>query len=265
MKRIGLYSLITLTATMLLAMSVSTTAAASSKRELNDRWNAANTLYNNGNYPNAIKEYESIVAEGYISDKLFYNLGNAYFRDNKLGKAILNYSKAQRLNPSDNDIEYNLAYATGLVKDRIDVMPDFVLNKWVRKLRHSLNSNQWAVASLFALAFALGCVLLYILSRRDAYRKTGFYAGIVIGVIFIITTIFSIMERCAFLNTSQGVVIQSSALIKSSPDASSSELFILHEGTIVDIGESFEEWLEITITDGNKGWINSTAIEKIGY
>lgn len=238
---------------------------AVTRSDLNERWDQANTFYNNGNYASAIDLYESILSEGYISGKLFYNLGNAYFRENQLGEAILNYAKAQRLSPSDKDIEYNLNYATSLVKDRIEVMPDFIVNKWVRDWRQSLNSNQWATLSLVFLGLALGCVLLYILARKNTLRKTGFYGSVVSGVFFVIFVIFSSIERKAFLDASHAVVTNASAVVKSSPGSSGSELFILHEGTIVEIGETMADWVEITIADGRKGWILNKAIDHIRF
>lgn len=226
-------------------------------------WNEANTLYLNGDYRAAISVYESIADEGFVSAKLYYNLGNAYFKDNSIGKAIVNYHRALRLSPSDKDTEYNLAVANSYVKDRIEAVPDFFLKGWANKVRSVFNSNVWAVVSLVMLAGALAFALVYMLARKKSLRKTGFFAALTLAVLFIASLSFSISERRELSNASGAIVTTSAVSVRSSPDSASKDLFILHEGTKVQVLNRFGSWAEIMIADGNKGWLPASAVEQI--
>lgn len=226
-------------------------------------WDRANTLYHNGDYAGAIAVYESIIETGYVSSKLYYNLGNAYFKDNSIGKAIVNYNRAQRMAPSDEDIKYNLAVANSYIKDRVDDVPEFFLSSWTKKLRVSLSSNVWAVISLAVLACALGCVLVYMLSQKKGLRKAGFFMTIVFAVLFVMSITFSVKEKRKLVNASEAIVVASAVSVRSSPDGSSKELFIIHEGTKVDVLGRFGSWTEIMIPYGDKGWLLEGSIELI--
>ena len=196
--------------------------AAEVKAEAEKVWERANTLYINGDYVGAAAFYEAIVDKGYISGRLFYNLGNAYFKAGELGRAVLNYNRAQKLMPYDKDVTYNLAVANGYVKDKIDTVPEFFLSRWIKAWRSSLDSNTWAARSLVLLAVALAGVLVFPLEERSGWRK-------------------------------------------SAPEKEGSDIFILHEGTKVEVLSSYDGWTEIMIADGNKGWVPADSVELITY
>lgn len=247
-----------------LALCASPLAAKENGREaLQTMWDQANTLYVNGDYGGAIALYDSIANMGYTGPKLFYNLGNAYFKDDRIGKSIVNYHRALRLAPYDKDIEYNLAVANSYIKDRIDPVPEFFLTSWVRHFRSGLSSNAWASLSLVTLALALGCVLVYVLAQKKSVRKAGFFTAIVVVLLCVMSASFASAERRKLLNTTGGIVVAPAASVKSSPDRSSTDLFIIHEGTKVDVITAYNGWTEIMIADGNKGWMLSEAIELI--
>lgn len=229
------------------------------------QWERANTLYINGDYAGASDAYEAIAGQGYVSSRLFYNMGNAYFKAGKLGKAVLNYNKAQRLAPYDRDIEYNLEVANGHVKDRIDPIPEFFLTRWIKEWRAALDSNGWAVVSLLLLALTFAGALVFLLAQKRAWRKTGFFSGMVFFVLFLFAAVFAGVEKREFRDASQGVVTARSVAVKSAPERDGSDLFIIHEGTKVNILSSYGPWTEIMIADGNKGWLGSETIEAITY
>ena len=201
-------------------------------------WDAANTAYINSDYHRAIDAYRQLILRGYASDKLYYNLANAYFKVGRYGKAILYYNRALRLAPGDADIRYNLDVANTFTKDKIAVVPEFFLKGWVRSVRMSLGCTAWSVVSLAALALLFALVLLYLLAGRLAWRKAGFYG-------------------------TEAVVMSSSVSVKSSPDKASTDLFVLHEGTKVRTVSELGDWREIVIADGKKGWVEARTIETI--
>ena len=114
---------------------------------------------------------------------------------------------------------------------------------------------------LLAIAFVLG--LLFVLSQRLAVRKGGFYGMAVALLLFVVTTCFAAVERRVMLDRAEAVVMSSTASVKSSPDRSATDLFVLHEGTTLRVVGTLDEWSEVVIADGKKGWIESDKIEQI--
>lgn len=226
-------------------------------------WDTANAAYNSGDYAAALSSYEAIAAEGLCSAALYYNMANAYFKQGDTAHAILYYHRALRLDPSDEDVRHNLEYAEQSTKDIIDEIPEFFLFAWMRSLRDVMGGNAWTLLSLLALVLSLVAALVYLLSQRLSMRKMGFYSMAVCGLLFIVTTAFAVSARGVVMNQEEAVVMSSSVSIKSSPDRSSTELFVLHEGTTVTTGDEVDGWIEVRIADGRKGWIEKSRIEHI--
>lgn len=226
-------------------------------------WDQASTAYINNDFHGAIKAYEQLLAQELSSAKLYYNLGNAYFKDDQLGQAILCYRRALRLAPGNDDIRYNLSVAEARTKDTIEQIPEFFLSEWLRTIRHTMSCTAWSLLSLGMLIIALASVLFFLLAQRLTWRKAGFYGALVAGVLFVVTTIFAAGERREILDRTQAVVLSNSAAVKSSPDKSSADLFVLHEGTLVRITDQLDDWYEISIADGKKGWLEARKIEII--
>ncbi len=226
-------------------------------------WSAANEAYIAGDFARAEKYYEQIVADGKHSLKLYFNLANACFKQDELGKAILYYHRALHLSPADEDVHHNLAIAESLTKDRIEQVPEFFLKTWLRSVRNMMSCRSWTLLSLGMLAVMLILALAFILSQRLTLRKTGFYGMLTALLLFVATTWFAATARRALLDREEAVVMASSASVKSSPDRSATDLFVLHEGTVLRVVGTLDEWSEVVIADGKKGWIESDKIEQI--
>lgn len=227
------------------------------------KWEQANAAYNNGDYASALTQYETIQADGLHSAALYYNMANAYFKMDELAEAILYYNRALRLAPADEDIRHNLEYAEQMTRDSIEEIPEFILTTWVRAVRGALSSTAWCILSLVLLVVSLSMMLVYLLAQRLSLRKTGFYVMVVAGVLFLLTTIFAWSEGRMDVEHREAVIMNSAVSIKSSPDRAATELFVLHEGTKVVIGETISGWAEVRIADGRKGWIEESRIERI--
>ena len=250
----------TIILTLLLLVSVVMKAAEPTSA---DRWEAGNKAYIEGNYDKAIEEYIAILDGREYSMKLYNNLANAYFKTGANGKAILYYNKALRLAPSQEDIRHNLALAEAQTKDRIAVVPEFFLNRWMRTIRNSMSCTAWSVLSIVSFALVLAFGLLFLLASRLGIRKTGFYGALVALLFMIATTSFAISSRNDMLNHEEAVVMASAISVKSSPDRSATDLFVLHEGTKVKVLTAVDEWVEVVIADGKKGWTLKNNIEEI--
>jgi tetratricopeptide (TPR) repeat protein len=231
------------------------TASAAYASDPDKLWDQANTAYINNDFPTAISLYETILSSGKQSGKLYYNLANAYFKERKIGRAILNYNRALKLNPGNEDIRYNLQVAEKMTKDHIDAVPEFFVKTWLSNLRNLLSSTTWAVLSLVFLATMLGSALFYLLSRRLVRRKIGFYGTATAFLLLVLTLCFAAIDRREAIDRTSAVVLRDAVAVKSSPDQNSTDLFILHEGTKVEISDRLNGWCEITIADGKKGWM----------
>jgi hypothetical protein len=156
-----------------------------------------------------------------------------------------------------------LEYAEQMTKDSIEKIPEFVLTTWVRAIRGAFSSTAWTVVSLIMLTLSLSMALVFLLSQRMVWRKMGFYVMTLAGVLFVVTTLFAIGESRDIVNSREAIIMNSVVSIKSSPDRAATELFVLHEGTKVFVGEALGGWAEVRISDGRKGWIEESRIEKI--
>lgn len=226
-------------------------------------WDRANTAYINNDYASAIRIYEEMLSDGRRSAKLYYNLANAYFKRDELGQAILNYHRALRLAPSDEDARYNLSVAEARTKDTIDRIPEFFLAEWFDALAGLMSSTAWTILSLVALIALFVLLMLFLLAQRLLLRKVGFYGTIALLLVFVLTTWMALEQRTAQLNTTEAVVMSSSAAVKSSPDRAATDLFVLHEGTVVEVTNRLGDWCEVVIADGKKGWTEGRKIETI--
>ena len=218
------------------------TASAAYASDPDKLWDQANTAYINNDFPTAISLYETILSSGRQSGKLYYNLANAYFKEQEIGRAILNYNRALRLNPGNEDIRYNLQVAEKMTKDHIDAVPEFFVKTWLSNLRNLLSSTTWAVLSLVFLAAMLGSALFYLLSRRLVRRKIGFYGTATAFLLLVLTLCFAAIDRREAIDRTSAVVLRDAVAVKSSPNQNSTDLFILHEGTKVEISDRLNGW-----------------------
>lgn len=248
---------------MLLLAVLTLPKVAFAQDDPDELWEQANQAYTSGDYLGAIQLYDSISRQGYASAKLYYNLGNAYFKDNRIGSAILYYNKAQRLDPGNEDIRHNLTIANTYVRDRIDTVPEFFLKTWAKQLMYGFSSDTWAVLSLVFFGVALGLVLLYLLGNRMSHRKAGFYGAIVFLLLSVGSLVFASIQRRKILHPDEAIIMITAAPVKSEPNNASRDVFVLHEGTKVRIADEMGEWREIVVSDGNRGWIEYQSIALI--
>jgi len=230
---------------------------------LDSLWDSANHAYTVGDYPAAIVAYDSIRSQGWASAKLYFNLGNAYYKDNRIGRAILNYRRAERLDPSDAAIRHNLAVASASVRERIEPTPRFFVGNWLRGLTRTAGADGWATLFLVFLALALACVLAYLFADRMGRRKAGFYGAAVALLLAVGSLAIALVQRRELLYPDEAVVMITAAPVKSEPNNASRDLFVLHEGIQVRVVGQMADWREIVLADGNSGWIEGASIELI--
>ena len=226
-------------------------------------WVKANNLYASGDYREAINYYNMIEASGEVSADLCYNIGNAYFKQNVVSKAILYYERAIKLRPGDPDITHNLALANATTVDKIEVVPEFFVFTWIKNIRSNAGADMWAWLSIFFFALCLLLFGFFLFARNITLRKFSFFLSILILLGSINCGIFAYYQKAALHNTSAAIITPAVITVKSSPDTSGKDLFILHEGTKVTILETLGEWQCIRLADGKQGWILKFAAEII--
>jgi len=223
----------------------------------------ANKAYGDGSFTEAIDLYKRVIVLGYESPDLYYNLGNSYFKLNEFASAILWYERAKRLDPGNEDIDFNLKVANNKIADQIEPLPELFYKRWFRNLINLFPADTWAGAGLFLFILALAFGSLYLLSRVLALRKIGFWLGAIILLFSFITVLFAWNSYTTVKNANEAIISTPTITIKSSPDEKSVDLFVLHEGTKVQIKDQIGAWFEIRIANGSVGWIPSSSFEKI--
>ena len=227
----------------------------------------AEAAYRQNSFAESIKLYESEIGKNKQikkeSPELYYNLGNAYFRDNQIAKAILNYERALLLDPGDSDIRHNLRFAKTRIEDKIDSADSFFVNQWIRSIQNLYTANRWAMIGIVLFLILIIAVGSYVISTQITVRNISFYSGIVLLALVIIANAFAFKQKNKIVNRSTGIVMSASVSIHTSPDAHSQELFRLHEGSKVRIKREEGNWFEIVIANGSVGWLQKKNIEKI--
>jgi tetratricopeptide (TPR) repeat protein len=222
-----------------------------------------NRHYMNREFDLAARCYTNVIVRGFESAELYYNLGNANYKQNKLAEAILYYEKALLIEPGDEDIRLNLALANARIIDKIDSIPDFFLKRWVGYFQGLLSPNHWGVLSLLLFILALTGFTVFLISNRFSIRKGSFTTGIILliasmtGLILMFSRIQKIQQH------HNAIIMVPSVNARSSPDEQSTNVFVLHEGTKVMLMDSVKNWNEIGIADGNKGWVPGKVLGKI--
>lgn len=224
----------------------------------------ADKAYTEGDYKEALRLYEIIQEDGMESASLYYNIGNCYYKDGQLARAILNYERAFLLNPSDKDIQFNLDLAKSKTVDKITPMREVFFITWAKDLAGLLSSDAWAVCAVIMFLLLILGISVYLYSKVMILRKVGFFIAICSFLLCIASNICSFSQKEILEKHDYAIVLDASVVVKSTPDNSGTELFVLHEGHKVKIKDSqMKEWKEIQLEDGNVGWIPASSIELI--
>ena len=217
--------------------------------------NDAVAAYNNKEYKKVITYYENILKEGKTSTALYYNLGNAYYKDNQLGKAIYNYELANKLNPTDGDVKNNLRIANTKVIDKIDAKENMFTNAIKSGLYGMFSTTGWAYATIICLLVAALLFVLFVSTGNVVLKRVGFWTGslFLIGFVFSLTIGYAALHN---LNKkAQAIVISPEVKVFSEPNATSKSKFSLHEGTKVNVLSINPDYTAIQLANGNEGFI----------
>ena len=221
----------------------------------------ANAQYAEGNYAEAATQYEQILQE-LPTAEVYYNLGNAYFKQGELAQSILAYERALRLKPSFKDAKHNLQFAQSRIIDNIEDTQSFFLSNWLKAIRNALSQRVWMVGSIVLFIMALVGFFLFAFSQTLWLRKTAFYCSVIALVVSVMAcaNAGSLYQRDT--QRSEAIITQGIVNAKSSPDRSGNDLFTVHEGTKVEIHEVIGDWCCVHVGN-NIGWMPLEYLERI--
>ena len=223
----------------------------------------ANQAYADENYEVAISKYQKVLADGFSSKAIYYNLGNAHYKLNNVGPSVYYYEKALMLDPSDTDIQNNLVFAKQMTIDAIDDVPKTGVSKFVNNIIGKLSVNGWAWMAVFgAIAFVI-LMLLYYFSSASLKKRLYFIGGFLGLIICIFSVVFAFQQQGVQENREFGIIFPEEVTVRSEPNARAEQLFLLHEGTKARILDDFDQWRKIELADGKQGWLPKKEIKAL--
>lgn len=252
---------------VLLIFALSALLAASAQDTLSVA-GRAKTAYDEKDYDKAIsileKEKDIQKANSLESAKLYYNLGNAYYKANELAKARLYYERATLLDPNDKEARMNIEFIVkNKLEDKIPVADTFFLNIWWQGVQNMFSSNGWTKIGIISFMVLMGCLAIFFFARHTTAKKISFYIGILFLAFVIFVNIFAYEQKNNVLYRHTAIVMTPSAHIYSAPDDNSTEIITLHAGTKISITKSDRNWVEVELDNGSIGWIQREKIEVI--
>ena len=222
---------------------------------------SANEMYKQQNYEKAIEYYKTLEKYNLISSELFYNLGNSYYKLNKVGPSIYYYEKALKLNPLNKDVQNNLVFARRLALDNIEELPKTVFQKLNSRYLQKLSYNQWAIVSIVFCALGSLFFLFFYFSNQPRSKRTFFVTSLISFLFLIISLTITYNQFSYFKNNKVAIVFAEETEVRNAPSLNSEEVFTLNEGTKVIVLDTIDDWKKIKIADGKIGWIIAGNIQ----
>ena len=233
------------------------------KESIETVFTKANTLFQKHDFEGAVKGYIEVLGYDSTSSEVWFNLGNAYYRLGDFPKAILSYERAKKISISDEDIEFNIRIANLHITDKIDPLPRIFYLRWIDDASYLFSFGDWSIAIVSLFILLVLFTLCYFLIPSIAIRKAGFYLGIISFLLIISSYALALHQQHFVYGTESAIVTSASVYVKSSPDERGADLFILHEGTKVDLLDELNGWKKIRIANGSIGWIKENSFEVI--
>lgn len=232
------------------------------KDSLNIVFHQANEYYAKKDYKEAVLKYQAIADFGIHSFDLYYNLGNAYFKSDELGNALLYYHKAYKLSPNDKEVNFNIHFAERHTIDKIETPEEFFLLKWWKTVFLMFSLSTWTTLLYVCLFFASFGFIVYLLINQLLFKKIGFYSGSISLLLSVLFYIIGNAQYSYFNSTDAGIIHALSTTVRSAP-INGEKLFILHEGTKVNILDEHDGAVNISLSNGKSGWVSKEDIREI--
>ena len=223
----------------------------------------ADSAYARADYETAVKLYGKLAKQNATSD-VCYNLGCAYYRLDDMAHSVLWFERALKLEPSDKDILTNLEMARTKTIDKIIPQHEFILFTYFRAMTNWFSLRTWTIIALLSFVFVLVLLLLFWASDSIFARKCAFSSAVLLLLVCILSNVCALQQRNFKQTHTSGIIISPAVTVKSTPADNGNDLFVLHEGSKVEIlDSSLKEWCEVSIADGKVGWIPKKSFDLI--
>jgi tetratricopeptide (TPR) repeat protein len=224
----------------------------------------ADSAYVNNDYAGAVEMYEAILTNEGESSDIYYNLGNSYYKMDNIAKAILNYERALLLNPGDGDIRFNLELAQSKAVDKVVPMSEMFFVTWAKSFVNMTSEKGWSKLAIVTFILMLFSLAIYFFGKKIVWKKIGFIVAVCMLLVCVVANVSASNQKERKLNHNTAIIMAPSVTVKSTPNETGTDLFILHEGRKVMIKDNtMREWKEIQLEDGNAGWVPASVIEII--
>ncbi|MEM9362924.1 MAG: tetratricopeptide repeat protein [Bacteroidota bacterium] len=227
----------------------------------NGLFTQATEHYNKGEFSKAIENYQQILENGEHSAELYFNLANCHYKLNNIGPSIYYYEKALLLNPNDGEVKNNLTYAQNMRLDAVEEMPQTEIAKVYSSFINMFSFDGWSYLSIILVGlFVLGYLAYYFL-RSASHKRIAFITGIFSLILGVIAILMAYLQYQEYKSNNPAIVFAKEVKITSEPNEQSETVFILHEGTKVNVLDKLNDWQKIKIADGQTGWIKNENVK----
>jgi tetratricopeptide (TPR) repeat protein len=226
----------------------------------NGAFEKANGLYNDGKYAEAIDNYKSILNSGVHSSELYFNLGNAHYKLNNIAPSIFYYEKALQIDPNDEDIKNNLGFAQNMTVDAIDKVPVVGFRRILNNIVNLTSADAWAKFAVTGVLLFVFLFLMYHFAYATSRKRIAFIVSVLSLFMALFSVLMAFQKNRLEKNDRPAIVFAQESKVKADPNQKSEEVFRLHEGTKVQVLESYEDWKKIQLSDNSTGWIPASDI-----
>ncbi len=267
MKRIiTVFTLISLTIVGLF-LANQTLLLAKPSATATDMMLTANQLYETGQYAQAAQGYQQLADQGFADSALFYNLGNAYFKQGDYGRAILNYRRAEHLAPRDSDIQANLDLARAQTVDQLDDVSNEkgFFSNLAQLSQGWLTLNEIAMAALGLWVLFAMLIIAFTSSQKGSTLRESLGYALIVASFALTVGLVGLGGRLYTDNKHpEAVVVAQEVNVTSGPGSQYVTEFTLHNGTEVGLVETRGSWARLALGNGElQGWVPANAIEAI--
>ena len=222
-----------------------------------------NTAYNEGDFSKAVSLYEQTLLTGKHSAALYFNLGNAYYRLNKVAESIYYYEKAKQLDPKNEDFKVNSAFAQNMTIDAIEPLPESQLSQFQKALYALANTSIWSkIVILFVWLFVI-FFSIYLFNKTAKLKRLFFVLSLFFIVLFMGSFTIKFFANAQQDNKEYAIIFSNEINSWSEPNLRAEIQFTLHEGTKVELLDSLDEWKKIRIANGSEGWIKNPYLKSL--